>query len=120
MGTRPRILIVDDNPRARRALSAFLSTLNGFKLICEASNGEDAIEKVKDETPDVILMDIEMPVMDGLRATAIIKERWPRIKVIILTLYTEYAAQAKQAGADAFLVKGCSLEEMTSTLRSGN
>jgi len=120
MDEKPRIMIVDDNPRARKALSACLSTLDGFKVICEASNGEDALEKVESQTPDMVLMDIQMPVMDGLEATRIIKEHWPMIKVIILTLYEEYRSRAQQAGADAFLVKGCSMDEMLSTIRSLN
>lgn len=113
-----RIMIVDDNPRARGALAALISTLNWLNVICEASNGKDAIEKIGQHSPDMILMDVQMPVMDGLKATQIIKKNWPQIKVIILTLYSNYDPQARQAGADAFLVKGCSMEDMTSTICS--
>jgi len=115
-----RLMIVDDNPRARGALSAFISTQNWMTVVCEASNGEEAVEKIRSQIPDVILMDIQMPVMDGLKATQIIKKRWPQIKIIALTLYSNYQSQAKQAGADAFLIKGCSVEEMTSTIYAIN
>ncbi len=118
MDEKLRLMIVDDNPHARKALSAFISTQDWLKVISEASNGDDAVRKIRDQSPDMILMDIQMPVMDGLKATQIIKEHWPRIKVVILTIYADYRLQAKQVGADAFLVKGCSMEEMTSTIRS--
>ena len=114
------ILIVDDNPRARAGLSAFLSSREGLKVVCEASNGQEAISKIKSCLPDLVIMDIKMPVMDGLEATRIIKKNWPQIKVIILTIYTNYGLQAQQAGADAFLVKGCLTEDMTTTIRSLN
>ena len=115
-----RIMIVEDNPHARGALSAFISTLDWLTVTCEASNGEEAVENIKSQPPDTVLMDIQMPVMNGLKATQYIKKRWPQIKVIALTLYPNYCLQAKQAGADAFLIKGCSVEEMTSTIRSVN
>lgn len=113
-----RILIVDDNPRARAGLSAFLSSREGLKVVCEAGNGEEALAKIEGQPPHLILMDIQMPVLDGLRTTQIIKKRWPQIKVIVLTIYANYGSQAQQAGADAFLVKGCPLEEMTAIIRS--
>ncbi|MGE5462056.1 MAG: response regulator transcription factor [Syntrophothermus sp.] len=116
MGKNPRILIVDDNAHVRKALSAFLSTLSWLKVVCEAADGEEAIEKVESQAPDVILMDIQMPAVSGLEATRVIKKRWPGIKIIILTLYPDYLDQAQQAGADAFLVKGCSMEEISATI----
>ena len=118
MDKRPRILVVDDNPHARKALAAFLTTLSWCREVYQSTNGMDALEKVNNEIPDLVLMDVQMPAMDGLEATRIIKKRWPAIKVVILTIYAEYRPQAQQAGADAFLVKGCSMDEMSSTIRS--
>lgn len=118
MDKKLRIMIVDDNARARGALTALASTLDWLNVTGEASNGEDAIEKVKLQLPDMVLMDVEMPVMNGLEATQIIKKNWPQVKVVVLTLYPDYCSRAREAGADAFLVKGCSMEEMTSTIRS--
>lgn len=115
-----RVLIVDDNPRARDGLAAFVSTQEGLTVVSEAANGEDALTRIESQNPDLVLMDIEMPVMDGLQATEIIKKRWPHVKVIILTLYTEYQSQAQQAGADSFLVKGCSMEELKTAICAEN
>ncbi|HEX5809203.1 MAG TPA: response regulator transcription factor [Anaerolineales bacterium] len=120
MNENLRILIVDDSPRARDGLSAFISMQAGLRVVSEAANGEDALARIEGQDLDLVLMDIEMPVMDGLRATQIIKKRWPHIRVIVLTLYTEYRARAQQAGADAFLVKGCSMEELRTTLCAEN
>lgn len=120
MDSQLRLLIVDDNPRARDGLSAFLSTQNGLQVISEASNGEEALAEVESQHPDLVLMDLQMPVMDGLQATRIIKQRWPQVKVIILTIYSEGESPARQAGADGFLVKGCSSEEMRETLCARN
>jgi DNA-binding NarL/FixJ family response regulator len=116
MDVKHRALIVDDSPTVRRALAAFLSTLDCLKGVCEAADGEDALKKIESQLPDLILMDIQMPAINGLEATRIIKRRWPGIKIIILTLYPDYQIQAQQAGADAFLVKGCPMEEISSTI----
>jgi len=120
MENKLHLMIVDDNPHARKALSAFISTQEWSRVVSEASNGEDALEKIEGRIPDVILMDVHMPIMDGLQATQIIKNRWPQIKVVILTIYSDFKSQAYQAGADAFLIKGCPMEEMTSTIHSLN
>jgi DNA-binding NarL/FixJ family response regulator len=120
MAENPRILIVDDSTHVRKALTAFLSTLSRLKVVCEASDGEEALKMIESQHPDMILMDVKMRAISGLDATRIIKARWPGIKIIILTLYPDYQAQAQQAGADAFLVKGCSMEEISSTICSLN
>ncbi len=120
MDEKPRVLIVDDNPHVRKALCAFLSTLKWLEPVREACDGGEALEEVEKQTPDLILMDVKMPDISGLEATRMIKERWPGIKIIILTLYSDYQSQAQQAGADAFLVKGCSMEEISSTICSLN
>jgi len=120
MDEKLQLMIVDDNSHARKALSAFISTQDWLQVVDEASDGKDAIEKINHQVPDVVLMDVQMPGMDGLQATRIIKARWPQIKIIILTLYAEYKILAQQAGADVFLVKGCPLDEMTSAIRSLN
>jgi DNA-binding NarL/FixJ family response regulator len=120
MAEKPFILIVDDSTHVRKALSAFLSTLSWLKVVREASDVEEALEVIESQPPDIVLMDVKMPAIGGLEATRMIKERWPGIKVIILTLYPDYLDQAQQAGADAFLVKGCSMEEISSTICSLN
>jgi len=120
MAEKNRILIVDDSPDVRKALSAFLSTLGWLTVVCEACDAEEALAMIESQPPDMVLMDIKMPAISGLEVTHMIKKRWPEIKVIILTAYPDFLQQAKQAGADAFLFKGCSMEEISSTICSLN
>ena len=101
-----RVLIVDDQPRARKSLQALLSTWPRASEMHEASNGREAVQLVRELQPDVVLMDVRMPELDGLKATLQIKAQWPEIKVIVLSMYTEYRDQALAAGADAFVGKG--------------
>ena len=100
------ILIVDDQPRARKSLEALLSTWSRAVAICEASNGREAIQLVKEFQPDLVLMDVRMPEIDGLEATAQIKAQWPQVRVIVLSMYVEHRHEALDAGADAFVGKG--------------
>jgi len=107
-----RALIADDLTRSRQGLRAVLEMWPTVEVVCEAADGQEAVHFVEECRPDVVLMDARMPVMDGLEATRLIKERWPEVKVIVLTTYPEYQAHALAAGADAFLVKGCPAEEL--------
>lgn len=118
MNNPASIMVVEDNSRARNALTAYMSLQTGMRITAEASNGLEAISKIKSCPPDVVLMDMLMPVMDGLEATKIIKQCWPWVKVIALTMYQNYQSEALSAGVDAFLVKGCSMAELTSTVYS--
>lgn len=113
-----RIVIVDDNPRTRGALTAFLSTMDGVTVSGEASNGGEALAIIGRQSPNIVLMDIQMPIMDGLQATRIIKQKWRQVKVIVLTMYAGFEAQAKRAGADAVLIKGCPADELKTAIRS--
>jgi DNA-binding NarL/FixJ family response regulator len=111
-----RILIADDQPRARQSLTALLRTLPQVVEIHEAVDGQEALRCVAESRPDVVLMDVRMPEMDGLQATRLIKTRWPRVKVIVLSMYTEYIADAVGAGADAFVSKGEPPDKLLETL----
>lgn len=101
-----RVLLVDDQPRARRSLKALLSTWSQIGEMYEASDGREAVQFVKEHRPDVVLMDVRMPEVDGLTATVQIKALWPEIRVVVLSMYLEYRAEALAAGADAFVGKG--------------
>lgn len=101
-----QILIVDDQQRARQSLRALLSTWPPAADIREAADGREAVQRVAARQPDLVLMDIRMPVMDGLQATRTIKAHWPRVRVIVMTLYGEYEPEAMAAGADGFFGKG--------------
>ena len=107
-----RVLVADDRLSSRNGLKALLVTQPGIEIVGEAADGQEAIQFVEQCQPDVVLMDIRMPVINGLEATRIIKSRWPEIKVIVLTMYATYKAEALAAGADAFLVKGCAGEDL--------
>ena len=110
------ILIVDDQQHARQSLKALLATK--FQLVdtCEAVNGIEAIRCVEECKPDIVLMDVRMPEMDGIEATRIIKTKLAQIPVIVLTLYSEYKAAALAAGANAFLIKGEPVEQLLAVL----
>jgi DNA-binding NarL/FixJ family response regulator len=112
MGQRIHVLIADDRPRSRGGLRALLANWSITEVICEAANGLEAVQRVEDCQPDVVLMDVRMPMLDGLEATRLIKGRWPRVKVVVLTMYAGYRADALAAGADDFLLKGCPIEEL--------
>ncbi len=120
-----RVLIVDDRPPARAGLRALLASIGpvsaeagplqpnqAIEVIGEASCGEEAIEMVARCRPNVVLMDARMPGMDGISATRQIKTRWPEVRVLILTMYATHRQEAMEAGADAYLLKGCPPDEL--------
>jgi YesN/AraC family two-component response regulator len=121
MNERVRVLITDDQQPTRRGLKALLNFAPQIEIIGEAVNGQEAVRLAAKCHPDVVLMDMQMPVMDGFQATQLIKSQWPEIKVIALTIYSTYRAKALKAGADVFLLKGCTAEELqTVILESSN
>ncbi len=107
-----RVLIADDRPRSRDGLRTLLGTYAELQVVGEAANGEEAMELVGQYQPDVVVMDARMPGTDGLTATRLIKERWPEVKIIVLTMYGSHRADAMASGADVFIVKGCPSDEL--------
>ncbi|WP_462412840.1 response regulator transcription factor [Neobacillus sp. Marseille-QA0830] len=101
------IMIVEDQELIRKSLKIVLESMADFKVISLAENGQMAIKNCEQELPDIILMDIQMPEMDGVEATKIIKERWPDSKVIILTTFEDihYVRIALNAGAEGYILK---------------
>lgn len=112
MKQRIQVLIADDRLRCRDGLRALLANWPTVEVVCEAANGWEAVRLVEERQPDVVLMDVRMPVLDGLEATRIIKSRWPEVKVVVLTMYAMYRADALAAGADGFVLKGCPSEDL--------
>jgi DNA-binding NarL/FixJ family response regulator len=103
----PRVLVVDDHPMLREALVELLEQA-GFEVAGEAVDGADAVALAKQLAPDVVLMDLRMPVMGGLDATRLIKDACPDIQVVMLSAFDSPALQqqAEEAGCFAYLVKG--------------
>jgi two-component system, NarL family, response regulator LiaR len=117
-----RVLIVDDHAVVRNGLSSFLLAYDTFELVGEAKNGEQAVRLCAELRPDVVLMDLMMPVMDGAAATRLIKEKHPQIQVIALTSFKdrELVQEAIQAGAIGYLLKDLSAEELAQAIRLAN
>jgi len=115
-----RVVIADDQPRCRDGLRALLATWPEVEVVGEAADGQEAVRLVEKCRPDVVLMDARMPEMDGLEATRRIKERWPEIRVIVLTMYASYRADALAAGADAFLLKSDGFERLMAAIKSSH
>lgn len=111
-----RLLIADDSPRARDGLRAILTTQPGIEIVAEASQGEEAIALVEEHHPDVALLDVRMPVLDGIETARAIKDHWPNVRVVLISLYEDSQAEALSSGADAFLIKGCLAEELLSAV----
>ncbi len=100
------VLIADDEASTRRALKALLAFEPRIIISGEAANGEEAVRLVGEKLPDLVLMDVHMPVEDGLQATREIKSAWPAVKVVIYTMFPSHSQEAYEAGADYFLIKG--------------
>jgi DNA-binding NarL/FixJ family response regulator len=106
MEDRIHVLIVDDHRKTRKALIAYLAFAGNIRIVGEASNGEEAIVHIQKDPPHVVLMDLQMPGIDGFQATLVIKKKWPAVKVIALSQFPGYREAAMAAGVDYFLLKG--------------
>ncbi len=115
-----RVLIVDDVPQVRRELRTLLPLLDAIDIVGEAENGQDAIELAATLQPDVVLMDVEMPIVDGLTATRSIKQQYPACRVIILSIHNDEVVrtQARAAGADDFIDKGAPLTTLLQAIKT--
>jgi DNA-binding NarL/FixJ family response regulator len=102
-----RILTVDDHPLLRKGIAALVNAETDVKLVAEASNGEEAIEKFRPHRPDVTLMDLQMPGLNGIETISRIQSEFPNARIIVLTTYTGDAqvVRALKAGARAYLLK---------------
>src|SRR5262249_53889688 len=115
-----RILSVDDHPLFRSGIAALLATQPDMKLVAEASSGQEAIEQFRAHRPDITLMDLQMPEMNGLDALTAICEEFPDARIIVLTTYVGdvQILRAMQVGARAYLLKNLLDKELLDTIRS--
>lgn len=109
-----RILIADDHALVRAGFRALLEKLDDCEVVAEADDGREALRLVEQLRPDVVLMDVKMPSLNGLEATALITRDYPSVRVVILSMYTteEYVIQALRAGASGYLLKDAATTEL--------
>lgn len=119
---RIRVLVVDDHAIVRNGLRYFLMVFDDLELVGEAADGQQALRQCADIQPDVVLMDLVMPGMDGISATRAIRQRWPRIQVIALISFKdEIRVQAAlRAGVICYLLKNVSADELADAIRSAH
>lgn len=115
-----RILTVDDHPMLREGIAAVLGSETDMVLVAEASNGKEAVDQFRNHRPDVTLMDLQMPVMNGHDAIRAIRKDFPDARIIVLTTYSgdEEAIRAFKAGASGYLIKSAVRKELIETIRS--
>ena len=119
-GNLIRILVADDNFLVRLGLGAVLNAQSGMTVIAEAGNGRQAVELFRQHTPDIVLMDLRMPLMTGVEATKAIRSEYPGARIIVLTTYDgdEDIYRALQAGARAYLLKDVLREDLLAAIRA--
>jgi len=117
-----RVMLVDDHTMVRRGLATFLKVFDDLELAGEAANGEDAIQLCAQIRPEVVLMDMVMPDMDGVTATHAIRQQFPEVQVIALTSFKdrELVQDALQAGAIGYLLKDVSADELAQAIRAAH
>jgi two-component system, NarL family, response regulator LiaR len=115
-----RILICDDQDMIREGLTLILGSNSDFEVVGTAEDGARALDRVEADTPDLVLMDLKMPVMDGIQATESIKRRFPTIKVLVLTTHSddEWLFDAIRSGANGYLLKDAPSEDLFKAIRA--
>ncbi|MGW4020206.1 response regulator [Streptomyces sp. NPDC005009] len=114
-----RVLIADDQQMVRQGFTVLLNTQPDIEVVGQAVNGVDAVARVAELTPDVVLMDIRMPELGGIEATALITNATPDVRVLVLTTFDldEYVYEALRAGASGFLLKDASADQLAEAVR---
>jgi DNA-binding NarL/FixJ family response regulator len=115
-----RVLIVDDHTLVRDGIRALLALVSNIEVVGEAANGKEALEKMPELVPDVVLMDLSMPIMSGLEATRRIRKEFPKTRVLALTQYddSEYVIPVIEAGACGFVTKMMAFSELASAIQA--
>lgn len=115
---RVRVLLVDDTPRVRHDLRQLLELTGKMEIVAEGGNGQEAVQLTASHSPEVVVMDLEMPVMNGYEATRLIKSRFPATRVVILSVHAGpwEREEARASGADGFVVKGASYDVLVNAI----
>ncbi len=111
-----RVLIADDHVAIRDSLSSLLNLKSGFQLVGLASGGLEAVEKARELLPDVVIMDAQMPNMNGVEATRRIKQTTPGVGILLFSVFTDYTEAGMAAGADGYLMKDCEVDDLFAEL----
>lgn len=114
-----RILVVDDYTLVREGFARMLELCPDFEVVGQASSAQEALERCRLLQPDIVLMDIKLPQINGIEATRMIKEKWPHVEIVILSMYDEdeYVMEAVKAGASGYLLKDVTHEQLFETVR---
>ena len=114
MKRRIKLLLVDDHPVVRKGISSCLAKQEHLQIIGEAADGKEALRKAHELNPDIMLVDIDMPQMDGLAVTEVLRKQIPKIKVLILSMHsnTDYVMRIIQSGASGYILKEAPTEEL--------
>jgi two-component system, NarL family, response regulator DegU len=120
MPTIIKIAIADDHALFRRGMVSLLKSIEGFEMVLEASNGKELIDQIPEKQPDLIIMDLQMPIMDGMKATEHIKKTWPEIKVIVISMHDEdqFVTHLMELGANGYLLKDTDTEEVELAIKT--
>ena len=119
---RIRVILVDDHGVVRRGLRGYLELLDDIEIVGEAENGRQAVEVTRELRPDVVLMDLLMPEMDGIAATAAIRAELPEVEVVALTSFVEEerVTAALEAGASGFILKDADADDVAAAIRDAH
>ncbi|MEJ2593664.1 MAG: response regulator transcription factor [bacterium] len=114
-----RLIVTDDHPVIRNGIKAILESVNDIQIVAEVSDGEELMQLLESTEADIILMDINMPNMNGIEATKIVNEKYPHIKVITFSQYDEkrFVKQAVKSGASGYMLKNTPADEFTAAIR---
>ncbi len=112
-----KVLTIDDHLVVQEGITAMLESEKGIKVVGQASNAQDALSQLNKLAPDIVLMDLKMPGVDGIQLTRMVRNRLPSCQVIMLTLYDQYVGEAIQAGAKGYLLKDITREELIDSIK---
>jgi two-component system, NarL family, nitrate/nitrite response regulator NarL len=115
-----RILLADDHPLVRRGICACLARYQGLEIVGEAADGREALHKIRELLPDLVLLDLDMPHLSGLAVAESLRKELPRVKVLILSMYQhpEYVARILQSGAHGYVLKESPVEELVKAIET--